>query len=231
MTSPEATTFAIGMLVLAAALLVDGRWSLRRLQVLLRPPAGPEARGDAGAPTAESIVSLVAQAASLLRAGTSAHHVFRQLARVHEDEATAPLLAAIARNMELGEPGERAILGNRALFPPGHEPTFEALAAGWAVSERTGAPLADVLSRLAAALSDAADLARERTAAAAGPRASVRVLTVLPIIGLVLGMALGADLLAVTATPLGAASLLLGVVLLVAGHLWMRALARLREDA
>lgn len=224
----------VGALVfLAAALLLGGKDSTARLRALVaRPEAAhrgggaPKASGDA-----DEVLAIVAQAASLLRAGASPHHVFRQLARVHRDGALAPVLTGVARAMELGEPGHRAILGQRAIIPESHAATFEALAAAWAVAERTGAPLAEVLDRLAESLRDAEDLERERQAAMAGPAASVRVLVVLPFLGLLLGALIGADLLAVAATPVGAASLLGGVVLLLAGRAWMRALVRIRDPA
>jgi len=94
-------------------------------------------------------------------------------------------------------------------------------------AERLGAPLADVLHRLAAALAADQEVAAEVRAAVAGPRATARVLVWLPVLGLLVGMALGARPVAVLAGGgLGTTTALLGFGLLVGGRLWTRALLR-----
>ncbi len=61
------------------------------------------------------------------------------------------------------------------------------MAAVWTVSERSGAPAADMILRYATARRDALDADRERRIAMAGPRATVRVLSWSPLIGMGLG--------------------------------------------
>lgn len=68
-----------------------------------------------------------------------------------------------------------------------------AVVAAARLAAATGAPLASVLDRVGGALAAEADIAARRRAAFAGPRATVRLLTWLPMFGLVLGVALGAD--------------------------------------
>lgn len=61
----------------------------------------------------------------------------------------------------------------------------------WALSERTGAPLADALAASEEVLRARARSRDRLTSAAAGPRASMGVLTMLPLSGPVVGLACG----------------------------------------
>lgn len=110
---------------------------------------------------------------------------------------------------------------------PADKPSAAAAAAGagaaWRLAERTGAPLADVLDGVAAAVRDDLAVAGEISVALAGPRATVRLLTVLPLFGLLLGQLIGARPVAVlVGTPTGRVCAVLGMVLLLAGRRWMR---------
>lgn len=102
-----------------------------------------------------------------------------------------------------------------------------AVVAGAHVAAETGAPLADVLEQLADAVAADAEQAGELDAALAGPRATARVLTALPLLGLLVGAAMGARPWEVlTDGGLGSALAVLGVGLVVAGRLWVGALLR-----
>ena len=95
------------------------------------------------------------------------------------------------------------------------------LAACFDIAEASGCPLADVLTRFAAQLEAEDDADAARQTALAGPKATVRLLTWLPLMGLGLGAALGVDPLAtLLGTPIGMAALLAGVVLTAAGRAW-----------
>lgn len=61
------------------------------------------------------------------------------------------------------------------------------------LAQRSGAPPAAVLDRLGAALDDEQEIAGQRRAAMAGPRATARLLAWLPLFGVALGAALGAN--------------------------------------
>ncbi len=101
------------------------------------------------------------------------------------------------------------------------------LAACFEIAEASGCPLADVLTRFAAQLEVEDDAEAARQTALAGPKATVTLLTWLPLLGLGLGMALGVDPLSVLlGTPLGTAALAAGVVLTVAGRIWSARLVR-----
>ncbi len=104
-------------------------------------------------------------------------------------------------------------------------------AAAFEVASQAGAPLADVLERVADGLRADA-LVRQRTAALlAGPRSTAVVLAALPLVALVMGQGIGARPLTVLAGPVGWACLGLGVPLLVAGVAWTDMLARRVERA
>ncbi|HSO89831.1 MAG TPA: hypothetical protein VLR70_01640 [Arthrobacter sp.] len=106
------------------------------------------------------------------------------------------------------------------------------LAACFDVAEASGCPLADVLTRFAAQLEAEDDAEAARQTALAGPRATVRLLTWLPFLGLGLGVLLGADPAAVLlGTPLGVAALAAGLALTAAGRIWSARLVRTAEGA
>jgi tight adherence protein B len=101
------------------------------------------------------------------------------------------------------------------------------LAACFDIAAASGCPLADVLTRLAAQLEVEDDAEAARQTALAGPKATVTLLTWLPLLGLGLGVALGVDPLSILlGTPFGMAALAAGVVLTVAGRIWSAKLVR-----
>jgi tight adherence protein B len=96
------------------------------------------------------------------------------------------------------------------------------LAGAWLVAERAGAPLAQVLDRLASTARDNAEVDREVQAEAAPARATGRLMAVLPVLGLSLGAGMGADPVHVlTGTVVGASCLAGGVALACAGVAWV----------
>lgn len=96
------------------------------------------------------------------------------------------------------------------------------LAAAWAVAERSGAPLADVLERLGDGVRADLEVHREVEAAVAPARATSRLLAGLPVLGLGLGGSLGSDPVHVLLhTVPGSLCLVLGVGLSLLGLLWV----------
>jgi tight adherence protein B len=109
----------------------------------------------------------------------------------------------------------------------GGRPAWSALAAAWRLSEQTGAPLADVLDRLASGLRQDAEVDAEVEAALAAPRATARLLAGLPLVGVALGELIGARPVAVlVGTPLGRVCAVGGLMLAGAGQLWTRSMVR-----
>ncbi len=101
------------------------------------------------------------------------------------------------------------------------------------MAQQLGAPLAAVLDEVAAAVAADAEAEAELAAALAGPRASVRVLLGLPVLGVLLGAAAGADPVGVLLDGrLGTVSGVLGCGLVAGGWGWTRLLvARARRAA
>jgi tight adherence protein B len=96
----------------------------------------------------------------------------------------------------------------------------------------TGMALAAVLDRVAADLHAEREHRRTVETVLAGPRASALLLAGLPLVGIALGAAMGARPLSVLTATLGGQLLcLVGVLLDVAGLLWMRRLLSRAERA
>lgn len=101
------------------------------------------------------------------------------------------------------------------------------LAAVYSVAVETGAPLAETLRSVAGGLRDAAEVASEVRVAMAEPLATARLLGWLPAAGVPMGALLGADSAGVLLDdPIGRTCLVGGVVLIGAGRIWSRRLAR-----
>jgi tight adherence protein B len=149
----------------------------------------------------------------------------RSRSTVDAPRPDAVVLAAAATAAADGEPVAHAISAAR-LATPEASAAWPVLAAAWGVAEESGAPLAASLRDLAAGLRDEAQLRREVRAALAGPAASARLVTTLPLLAVAFGATLGFDTVAVLfANPLGLACLVVGTALLWAGRRWNAALA------
>ncbi|MET3921941.1 hypothetical protein [Arthrobacter sp. UYEF20] len=143
--------------------------------------------------------------------------------------------AAARCGAPVGEAIRSAAAGRRARTGPGfgkgdagrERANWIELAACFDVAEVSGCPLADILTRFAAQLEAEEDAEAARQTALAGPRATVRLLSWLPVLGLGLGMLLGVDPIDILlGAPLGLAALAAGVVLTAAGRIWSARLVR-----
>lgn len=95
----------------------------------------------------------------------------------------------------------------------------------WWLGERLGSPLAEAVEDAAEGVRADAERRRRVAAAVAGPRATAQLLTLLPVAGPGLSMVLGLrpdELWGGVGGPLA----LGGALLVLAGHLWCRALLR-----
>ncbi|MGI9084571.1 MAG: type II secretion system F family protein [Aeromicrobium sp.] len=151
--------------------------------------------------------------AAELRAGSLPRHA---LAAVADD---APSLAAAAAATAHG--GDVVAALRAASTGPGAGALAD-LAGAWHVAERAGAPLADVLDRVATTVRDDAEVDRDVLAEAAPARATGRLMAVLPVLGLTLGAGMGADPVHVlTGTVVGASCLAGGLALACLGLAWV----------
>ncbi|PJI93872.1 type II secretion system F family protein [Luteimicrobium subarcticum] len=226
------TDVVVGVLVgLAAATAACrgaplGGCSARRRARALDPRSGRGTGGRgtgrrrrAGAEAAPAPV-LVAQVAALLRSGAPPGEAWRAVASVPCDATGVPDPGALARRLS----GRGAADGTRAAW---------GVVAAVRLAVDLGAPLADVLDDVGAALAVAHEVRAEQEAALAGPRASARVLLWLPLAGVGLGYALGVDPVAfLLGGPAGWATVVLAALLVEAGRRWTGALVRtVRTDA
>ena len=95
------------------------------------------------------------------------------------------------------------------------------LRSGWLLTRRHGLAFTPLIDALAADLSEQIAAEAERAGQVAGPRMSGYVMAVLPLLGLALGVGMGADPFRVLLlTPFGNILLLVGVLLTCVGLLW-----------
>lgn len=137
-----------------------------------------------------------------------------------------PVLTAVARASAEGVDVATAI--ERAAAGP-DEASWRALGAAWRVATITGAPVAAALRAFAGAVRDREAARRDIEVALAGPRSTARIVMLLPFVAVALGVLMGVDLAATVASPLGAACLVAGLVLIVVARRWMRRLLRAAE--
>lgn len=136
------------------------------------------------------------------------------------------LLAPAAAASRLGDDVPQA-LRRGAEHHPEVRAEVERLAAAWALSDRGGVPLAELLAGAGADLGQRVRFAARVRAELAGPRATALVLTALPTLGLALGQLVGADPLGVLRGGLlGQALLVVGVALAAAGVAWTEQILR-----
>ncbi|MDX2679260.1 type II secretion system F family protein [Streptomyces sp. NY05-11A] len=179
----------------------------------------------AGESRGEAVIALCAALAGEVLAGRQPGEALQRAARDSGGLGTAqaPVLAAArfggdvpkALSVAARQPGADGLLG---------------LAACWRVAVDQGAGLAAGLDRLEEALRAERDQRADLRAQLAGPRATVVMLAGLPVLGLLLGAALGADPLRVLLhTGAGLGCLLVGGVLEAAGMWWALRIVRTAE--
>ncbi len=146
------------------------------------------------------------------------------------DAATdCPALAPVALTGLLG--GDVAAVFEGLGAQPGGE-GYARVSAAWHVSERTGAPIALVLARVAENLRRERHLAGVVAAELAAARASGRIMALLPFVAIALGSLVGANPLAFLFGSLpGQLALLAGTTLACVGVVWTERIARTGEPS
>jgi tight adherence protein B len=195
-----------GVAGMVVALTVWRRWRARRAErEHLRVVDG----------LAEALALLVAE----LRAGahpadaaTGAAQDAQPLAAgvLNRVAVTAKLGGDVAQALQRGASGNELVSG-----------ALGQLARAWALAHRHGLPLAEVLDAVRRDLDQQVRFAGQVHARMAGPRASATVLAVLPLLGVLLGEAIGASPLHVlAATAPGQGLLVVGMVAVCTGVQW-----------
>lgn len=170
---------------------------------------------DTGADAATSVQTL----AVLLQAGAVPLVAWRHLAETGDAHA-----AAVVARTDEGTPLVEAIEAEGGAWLD--------LAAAWEIATTVGAPLAEVLRMIAETLRDAASAADDVRIALAEPAGTARLLLLMPLAGLLLGFALGFDTLGViVGTPIGAACVAAGLLLMLAARTWTKRLLERAKPA
>ncbi len=154
---------------------------------------------------------------------------------VAELEAGSPPPAALRAGSVSAPRYASALTRAAAVAESGGDPTAAFLSGGgaelvplahaWRVGTRCGAPIADVLARVAADLADQEAQRSAVTVVLAGPRSTAALLAGLPVVGLALGAAMGARPAPfLLGDPGGRLLCCLGVVLDAAGVFWTQRL-------
>lgn len=100
------------------------------------------------------------------------------------------------------------------------------VAKAWALSEQLGCAIGDALSAATAMMREQLDLQRRIAGATAGPRATMQLLTLLPVLGIGIAMVIGVPPWRLYAGRLGLTVLVLGGGFVAAGRLLTRRMIR-----
>ncbi len=169
----------------------------------------------------DRLADLLGLVAAPLRAGVPATtSVAAAGAAVEDDPLLGPLVLDVLAAGATGEQVSGTWLSHAGQLD---SEALRFVGQAWALSERTGAPLADAL-RSSEQVLRARTRSRQRlSSAAAGPRASMGVLALLPLSGPVVGMACGVSPVELyLSTAWSTASLVIGIGFATFGWWWSR---------
>ncbi|MER7110145.1 type II secretion system F family protein [Streptomyces sp. NPDC000229] len=240
---------------------VAGAWSWRRWAPVVRVRREWLCLVVAGvlAVSAESVLPLVAGACAVPVVGRRLRARERARERERRADAVIALCGAVAGELRAGwQPGQALLWAARTTGALGDEEAavlaaarfggdvpealrraaqedgadgLVGLAACWQVAVDGGAGLAAGLDRLEAALRERRDRRERLRAELAGAWATVGLLALLPVVGLAMGWALGADPLRVLFhTPAGLGCLAVGGLLEAMGLWWAGRVVRAGEE-
>jgi tight adherence protein B len=119
---------------------------------------------------------------------------------------------------------EGGLLGEALTQVASDDPDLAFLAAAWRLSEELGAAAAPAARLTAEVLRERGASGERRTVLAAGPRASMWLLTLLPLTGPLVATLLGLPVSAVYGTSAAMTAALVGLCLTASGWLWSRRL-------
>ncbi|GAA4350827.1 pilus assembly protein TadB [Microbacterium rhizosphaerae] len=152
------------------------------------------------------------------------------------DAETADAVLRLAVLLEAGVPAARAwpyVRPGASAESPSPAAIAElggawrAVGAAWSVSAAVGAPLADSLRAIAAALRDAQETADQVRVTLAEPAGTARLMAWLPLVAVALGSALGFDTVSVlVGSPAGWACGTAGLLCMVGARRWSARLVR-----
>ena len=179
-------------------------------------------------PAIEAVATTAQRLAVLLAAGVPPNPSWRYLASAGRSGVAGRVVDAAARAgddgadiaLAVAEAGGTAVSAEAAR-------AWRALAAVWSLAIETGSPLAGALRDMAESFRATGRLQREARIALAGPRATSRLVALLPVVAVAFGAVLGLDTLGVlfTTAP-GWVCLAAGGLLMLGGSRWSSRLVR-----
>lgn len=186
-----------------------GRWHHRTAGIAGRIGVGPASRRRRAAQRMH-VVRALATLAAELEAGQPPREALRRAAG--DPPAWPRALSCLRLDGDVAEALEADADGR---------PVLAHLAACWRVAADAGTGLAPAVVRLAESARTAEDARVDLEGQLAGPRATARLLALLPAVGIGFGFLLGSDPLGWLITqPLGRICLAVGVLLTAAGAWW-----------
>ena len=181
----------------------------RRIRARLPGGLGPAARRHAARKRLRGVQALGALAAEL----ESGQPPLAALAVSGGEPTVWPTAVAAA---SVGEDVAAALAQDAV-----DQPALRSLAACWRVSASTGTGFAAAVSRLAESARAAEAVRVDLEGELAGPRATARMLAILPCVGVAFGVMLGSDPISwLLTTGAGLACLVGGITLTVLGMVW-----------
>lgn len=181
-------------------------------------------------PPVERVAAVTERLAVLLVAGVPPASAWDYLADtlttrgIGKDPITGVVSAAALAARD-GVDVPAAIVAAAPSGPAGH--AWCSVAAAWSVAIGTGARLGPCLSQLARSQRALGQAQRDIDAALAGPRSTSRLVSVLPVVGLLFGAVLGFDTLGTLfGTVPGLVCLTLGAILSIAAWRWSNRMVR-----
>lgn len=167
---------------------------------------------------------MIRELSALLRSGVGFYPALEALLDVEKNTGhVAQALAGLQATHRLNnQPGNESVsLGNN------ENPAVQRLHWCLKISERSGASLAEVLERLADDLESALVSQQSFDAAMAGPKATTKLLTWLPLVGFGFGLLVGIDVIGTIVSSWAAQlSVAVGAGLWAANRFWCQRLMR-----
>ncbi|GGF13249.1 type II secretion system F family protein [Subtercola lobariae] len=136
-------------------------------------------------------------------------------------------VATVASAVERGAPIDQAIASAARACDARTRRAWSVIAAAWLVATESGAPLAGCLRDVSRALLELGDVQRSIDVALAAPVSTARLMTFLPLVGLIFGTLLGFDTVATLFTTVpGLVCVGAGVTMLLVSRWWNSLLIR-----
>lgn len=165
---------------------------------------------------------IIRELSALLRSGLSFYPAIDALLEAEEDSGS---IARTLKDLQSTHRLNNSTQGRNLSAKQELSPAVQRLHWCLELSERSGASLADVLERLAEDLENALVAQQSFDAAMAGPKATTKLLTWLPLVGFGFGLLLGIDVLETLGRSWAAQlSVLIGALLWIANRIWCQRL-------